>query len=115
MLTLTFTLPSADLIRLARHPAIAALRSSRARSRIVTTIWHDTPDNDLADSGLALAHSGRTWRLERVQPSTEPWPPGSPPPVIGAAKSAEGLGVELPPGLAPKARFNGREDVYRPW
>jgi triphosphatase len=112
MLTLGFVLDPADASRLMRHPALAVRRGGPgqpARRRMVRLAWHDTPHADLAGKGLALVHAGRDWRLERVHPGAEHWPPGLPPPVLGEARSAEQLGAVLPPGLAVRARFVGRE------
>ncbi len=66
MLTLTFTLPSADFIRLARHPAIAALRSSRARSSIVTS----GQDEDIEQLKASVSCATLLERLPRYGVST---------------------------------------------
>jgi len=97
-----------DAARLSRLPLLAPLRSGRAQSRAVRIVWHDSPDRELAEQGLALAEQRPQWRLERLLPAAESWPPGAPAPVIATARDAAGLGTALPGTLLPMAAFEGR-------
>jgi triphosphatase len=97
-----------DATRLTRLALLAPLRSGRARSRSVRIVWHDSPDRTLGRQGLALAEQRPLWRLERLCPNAENWPPGAPAPVLASGRSAAALGSTLPDPLVPLAAFDGR-------
>jgi CHAD domain-containing protein len=97
-----------DAARLPRLALLSPLRSGKARSRIIRTVWHDSPDRALAQQGLALAEQRPEWRLERLHPGTEIWPPGCPAPVVAAGRDRAALGHTLPDPLVPVAAFEGR-------
>jgi triphosphatase len=97
-----------DAARLLRLGFLAPLRSGKARSRPVRIVWHDSPDRTLVQQGLALAEQRPEWRLERLHPDTQPWPPGMPSPVLETARDPSVLGHALPNPLVPVAAFEGR-------
>ncbi len=97
-----------DAARLPRLALLAPLKTGRARSRPVHIVWHDNPDRTLAQHGLALAEQRPGWRLERLHPGPEAWPPGLPAPVLQAAHTPPALGEPLPDPLVPVAAFDGR-------
>jgi triphosphatase len=97
-----------DAARLPRLALLAPLKTGRARSRPVRIVWHDNPDRTLAQQGLALAEQRPGWRLERLHPGPEAWPPGLPAPVLQAARMPPSLGEPLPDPLVPVAAFDGR-------
>jgi CHAD domain-containing protein len=97
-----------DAARLPRLALLAPLKSGSARSRAVRIVWHDGPDRSLAQQGLALAEQRPAWRLERLFPDAQSWPPGAPAPVLATARTASDLGHALPEPLLPCAAFEGR-------
>ena len=97
-----------DASRLTRLALLAPLRNGKARSRVARIIWHDSPDRALAQQGLALAEQRPLWRLERLVPGAQTWPPGSPAPVVATGRTASALGHILPEPLIPVAAFEGR-------
>lgn len=105
---LELCLDPADALRLPRLKLLAPLKSGKARSRPAKITWHDGPDRALAQQGLALAEQRPHWRLERLLPDSEPWPPGAPPPVLAIAPDRAALGVTLPDQLLAVAALEGR-------
>jgi triphosphatase len=97
-----------DAARLPRHALLAPLRSGKARSRAVRIVWHDSADRALALHGLTLAEQHPGWRLERLVPDTQGWPPGQPSPVLASGRDPNALGHPLPAPLVPIAAFAGR-------
>jgi CHAD domain-containing protein len=91
-------------VRLTRLPSVARGRSRPQRQR---TIWYDSPDRRLAEAGLALSEEKGSWRLERLCPGLEDWPPACPAPVLAEAPDASLLGIGLPANLAPAAACEG--------
>lgn len=59
---LVLQVPESVLPRLRRHPALRALTVGRARTRILESVYWDTPELDLARAGLGLRlrRTGRT-------------------------------------------------------
>ncbi len=100
-----------DADRLLRLKPLLELRTGRIRRRASSMIWHDTADGTLALDGLALVQSAGAWRLERLVPGTEPWPPGAPPPVLEQAVALDQIVHALPAGLVQVARFDGVQSV----
>ena len=80
---------------------LAASAGGRAQKRRV--IWHDSPDRTLAAAGLSLAEERGAWRLERLCPGMEDWPPALPAPLIAEDGDPARLGHHLPSTLAPAA------------
>ena len=110
---LDLTLDPADVPRLSRVPALAVLRSGRARATSMEMIWHDTPEGALAAAGLSLCERRvgreRLWRLERLRGTPEfPWPPGAPAPLVAEAAALADLGADLPTPLLPVAALSGQ-------
>ena len=103
---LELRLPPDDASRLARLPLLAT--AGRLRGQAVRIIWHDSPNAALAADGLALAQERGTWRLERLIPGADAWPPGGPVPILAQAPSAEALDHALPAAMAAVAAFAGR-------
>lgn len=97
-----------DAARLPRLPLLAPLKSGRARSRAVRIVWHDGPDRALARQGLALAEQRPQWRLERLLPDTQSWPPGAPAQVLATGRDPSALDQALPDPLVPIAALEGR-------
>lgn len=97
-----------DAARLSRLPLLTPLRNGRPRNRIIRIIWHDGPTRSLASEGLVLAEQRPEWRLERLLPNGEAWPPGAPPPVLTSARTPDALEHPLPDPLVPVAAFEGR-------
>ena len=97
-----------DAARLPRLAFLVPLKSGRARSRALRMVWHDSPDRALAHQGLALVEQRPQWRLERLLPGAQSWPPGAPAPVLATARDAAALGQTLPDPLVPLAAFEGR-------
>ncbi|MBN8929776.1 MAG: CHAD domain-containing protein, partial [Rhodospirillales bacterium] len=93
---------------------LGAARPRTGRARLVRRriVWHDSPDRRLAAAGLALAEERGVWRLERLVPAAESWPPGAPAPILGEgadpARLACADGSPLPTPLAPIAAFEGQ-------
>ncbi|MDI3306679.1 MAG: CHAD domain-containing protein [Acetobacteraceae bacterium] len=106
-LTLEFELAPAAAARLARHPAISAARSSRARSAAEELIWLDGTEGELAEAGLVLEAGPRgARRLQRILPDGAlPWLPGTP---AGPAGEPEPEAAGEP---APIAAFSGRHSL----
>jgi len=105
---LELSLDPADAARLTRLPLLAPLKAGRTRTRPVRIVWHDSPDNALAEQGLALAEQRTGWRLERLRPDAGSWPPGTPAPVLEQARTQPMLAHALPSPLLPVAAFEGR-------
>jgi triphosphatase len=97
-----------DAARLPRLALLAPLRTGKARSRAIRIVWHDSADRALALHGLTLAEQRPGWRLERLVPDAQAWPPGLPPPVLAAGRDPNALGHPLPAPLVPIAAFDGR-------
>lgn len=95
-----------------RHSAIQALRPGPTRTATQHIVWFDTADGALASSGVMMAQSlGRpaTWRMERLRPDSPlEWLPGTAPPVLAEADSADDLPYPVPGPLAAVAAFRGR-------
>lgn len=108
---LELALPPQDADRLLRLRLLAGLKAARRRHRAVSIIWHDTADGALVAEGLVLATQGGTWRLERLLPGEEAWPPGGVAPVIEQAAALDRLAHPLPADQRPIARFDGSLDV----
>ncbi len=99
----------------AKLPRLALLahgRSGRAKSSKQRIIWHDSPDRALAAAGLALAEQHGGWRLERLYPGSDDWPPAAPAPLLAQDADRTLLGIELPEALAPVAAFDGHATEY---
>jgi triphosphatase len=95
--TLELSIDPAQLERLLRGKALAALRQGVSRGSRVALVWHDTADGRLAARGQALtvqaARRGAVQRLHQVLPEPEQvWLPGMP---------AETLAHATLPGRAP--------------
>jgi len=97
-----------EAARLPRLALLAPLKAGRARSRPIRIVWHDSADGTLAEQGLALAEQRPGWRLERLRPCAEAWPPGMPAPVLAEGRDPTSLGCTLPDPLVPLAAFTGR-------
>ena len=97
-----------DATRLPRLARLTPLRVGRARSRAVRIVWHDGLDGALAKHGLVIAEQRIGWRLERLHPNAERWPPGAPAPVLAESSDPSTLGHVLPDPLVPTAAFEGR-------
>jgi triphosphatase len=97
-----------DAARLPRLALLAPLKSGRARSRAIRIVWHDGLGGALAEQGLAIAEQRPGWRLERLLPNTELWPPGAPAPVLAEGRDPAALGHTLPDPMVPMAAFVGR-------
>jgi CHAD domain-containing protein len=104
---LELVLDPSDATRLSRLPWLKTLRAGRARSRTLHLVWHDSPDGALAAQGLALTEQRGLWRLERLFPDAELWPPGAPPTVLAEGRSPAGLHDPMPDPLPPVASFEG--------
>jgi len=99
-----------DAARLPRLPLFAA--AARTRGSPLRIVWHDSADATLAAQGLALAQERGAWRLERMIPTSDPWPPGAPPPVLEETADPLTLHHALPTPLAPVAAFAGRRSSF---
>jgi len=97
-----------DAVRLPRLAALAPLKQGKARSRAVRIVWHDGREGPLAEQGLIIAEQRPGWRLERLHPGAEPWPPGGPAPVLAETRTAAALGEARPDPMLPAAAFEGR-------
>lgn len=99
--------------RLARHPALVALRGDRrARSQAEERIWLDTPEGDLAERGLLLetARRGPRLLLRSLPPADIPWIPGTPAEAAPFESLPDGIEDATPP-LVPLAAFSGRRST----
>jgi triphosphatase len=105
---LELVLSPATASRLPRLKLLAPLKQGRARNRPVRIIWHDSPEVALAAAGLALAERREGWRLERMRPGQDLWPPATPAPVLQEAADRAGLGDAVPETVLPIASFAGR-------
>lgn len=112
---LEFVLEGAAATRLARLPAVAAVRAGPARTVATTLIWHDTPCFTLAKAGLALCEaSGRQggWTVAALhRGAAADWLPAHAAPVLAAAPTHMGLARAPPDEAAPVAAFAGRLTV----
>jgi triphosphatase len=97
-----------DAARLPRLDILAPLRSGRARSRAIRIVWHDGLDGALAQQGLVIAEQRPDWRLERLHPNAENWPPGAPAAVLAEGRNPAALDHPLPDPMVPMAAFEGR-------
>lgn len=102
-----------DVSRLSRVRRSFAPIETRAQTRRVRLVFHDSPDRALAAAGLTLIERTGHWRLERLVPGAEPWLPAQPPPVLEEAAAREVLTTALPADLAPVALFTGQEVTHR--
>jgi len=102
-----------DVSRLSRVRRSFAPVEARAQKRRVRLVFHDTPDRALAADGLTMIERTGHWRLERLRPGPEAWPPATSPPVLEEAVTRDLLGAPLPTDLAPVAVFVGQETVHR--
>jgi triphosphatase len=105
---LELCLAPSDAPRLPRLTVLAPMRRERLRSRAVQIVWHDSADKALARQGMALAEQRPGWRLERLHPGSETWPPGMPAPVLASGRDPTSLGQAVPDALMPVAAFKGR-------
>lgn len=113
---LDFELPTEDVPRLLRAPALLAHRHGRLRTAAASIVWHDTAGGDLAGDGLSLAHgdadASAAWRLERLRPNGHlDWLPAGPAPLLATAGDVHALGRAMPGPLIPVAAFHGRRRV----
>lgn len=121
-IALELALPPAELARLLRGPALAAMQAGRARSSALQLTWYDTPDGALAGQGLALElarqRRGARQVLRRVLPPHETaWLPGTLPPLQAEARlraatpdpTAAGLAVDAQ--LVAIAACQGRQRI----
>jgi triphosphatase len=97
-----------DAPRLLRLALLAPLKIGKAHSRTIRIVWHDGLNGALAGQGLVIAEQRTGWRLERLHPQTETWPPGAPAPVLAEGRDPAALGCALPDPLVPMAAFEGR-------
>ena len=104
---LELALDADEASRLPRLKLLAPLRAGGSRSRRVRIVWHDSPEGGLAEQGLVVARQGQDWRLERLRPDGQFWPPGAPAPVLAQARSLAALSG-APPTLTEVAAFEGR-------
>ena len=105
-------MPSSDLTRLLRAPALSDRRQGRLRANRASIVWHDSAGGALAEQGLSLSQganpsSPMNWRLERLRPVGYDWLPAHAPPLLAEDASPDALGHALPDGLAPVAAFYG--------
>ena len=111
-LSLELSLSPDHARQLAKLPEFAGSgRSGRATS--LGMIWHDTPQGELAASGLSLAECRRgretVWRLERVQPAdAELWAPGTSTPLVREASDPAEFADAAPAPLMAVAAFEGQ-------
>lgn len=105
---LELVLSPAAASRLPHLKLLAPLKQGRARNRPVRIVWHDSPEAALAADGLALAERREGWRLERMYPGQDLWPPATPAPVLREARDRASLGDAVPETLLPTASFAGR-------
>jgi CHAD domain-containing protein len=113
--TLDFELTPEAAGRLGRLPAIAALRSGRARGTAISTMWFDTADGRLAAAGQVVEAPARGLRLllRTLPEATEAWCPARPP-VLQRRLAAEEMPEEAGgDALAAIAAFAGRQQTFR--
>jgi len=113
--TLDFELPPEAAGRVARLPAIAALRNGRARGTATSIMWFDTADGRLAAEGQVVEAPARGPRLlvRTLPEATMAWHPGCPPAPLrrlAAEETPEACGGDA---LAAIAAFAGRQQVTR--
>jgi len=108
--TLELALSPEAAAALARHPAFHALHRQGRRAASVEITWHDTPEAELARQHQALSVERGIWRLERLAPADEIWPPATPAPALAEAPNIATLPQEMPATL-PLASFSGRRQV----
>jgi CHAD domain-containing protein len=104
MTALQFMLDPADLPKLVKWGGMRA-----ARPYPTEIVWHDTEDAALAAGGQALAFSGGVWRVAPRHTETAiaiPEPQAE-------ARHLRQLGVPLPDGVIPRARFTGHRRALR--
>jgi triphosphatase len=97
-----------DAARLPRLAILAPLKAGRARSRATRIVWHDGLDGALDKRGLVITEQRPAWRLERLHPNADKWPPGAPAPVLAEGRDPAALGHPLPDPMVPMAAFEGR-------
>jgi triphosphatase len=112
--TLEFELPAEAAGRLGRLPAVAALRSGRARGSALSLMWFDTADGRLAEAGLVVEAPARGPRLLlRIHPEpTAPWHPAQPPALLRRLAAGEAPGEAGGDALAAIAAFAGRQQTF---
>lgn len=113
--TLDFELPAEAAGRLGRLPAIAALRSGRARGATTSTMWFDTADGRLAAEGLVVEVPARGPRLllRTLPEATETWHPARSPAVLRRLAPDELPEEAGGDALAAIAAFAGRQQTFR--
>jgi triphosphatase len=99
--------------RVQRLPLLTRGRGGRARSHKTQIIWHDSVDRQLAAAGLSLARERGTWRLERMYPDHQAWPPACPPQVICEASDPALLTHPVPEQLVAIAAFDGQASDHQ--
>jgi CHAD domain-containing protein len=97
-----------DAARLPRLRLLASLKRGKTHSRPVRIVWHDSPERELVQQGLALAEHRSQWELGPLRPNAKNWPPGGPAPVLASARTPDQLGRTLPDRLLPVAALEGR-------
>lgn len=104
-LTLEAAVPPDLAPRLARHPALVALRSGRGRGAAEERIWLDTAEGRLAAEGLALEERRGARRVLRALPDlSRPWCPATP-------AEADDTPAPQDEAVVPVAAFAGRRLV----
>ena len=74
-----------DAARLPRLAFLAPLKDRQgAHARDPDRLARQPRSARLAQQGLALAEQRPVWRLERLHPNAESWPPGAPAPVLAS-------------------------------
>ncbi len=101
-----------DAARLPRLSCITRSAPGRPRVQKLRQIWHDDAERSLARRALCLAQARDGWRLERLQPGSAVWLPGTPSPVLERAADVAAFAQALPSPLAPVAAFEGRLASY---
>lgn len=113
-ITLDFDLPPEAARRLTRLPAVAALRSGRARGAAASTMWFDTADGRLAEAGQVVEAPARGPRLllRTLPGSTESWHPARPPAQLRQLAPDEAPEEAGGDTLAAIAAFAGRQLAF---